>query len=100
VVPSLGRGEIRLLFSLLVRFAYDVVRERRVSLGHRQSWGRVMIWRGCEEVFLVYWDLIRMSLGRDLGGVPVFVSAPFKAADIRSGGKINSAAVQTTLVYL
>jgi len=34
------------------------------------------------------------------GWVPVNMSAPSKAADIRSGGKIDSAAVQTTLVYL
>jgi len=59
-----------------------------------------MIWRRREEVFLVYWDLIRMSLGKRSGWVPVDVSAPFKAADIRSGGKIDSVAVQTTLVYL
>ena len=41
-----------------------------------------MICRGREEGFLVCWDLIKMNLGKDLGWVPVDMSAPFKATDI------------------
>jgi hypothetical protein len=52
-VLSLGRGEIRLLLCLSVRLARDIVRVRRVVLGHRQCWGMVRIGMEREEVDLV-----------------------------------------------